>query len=72
MKKLKFSKKVDKYCKNCRFGSYFEFSDQVFCIKKGIVDKFNKCAHFKYDPLKRVPDTVSSLPQEFKKEDFML
>ena len=71
MKKLKFSSKVDKYCKNCRFGKYLEFSDEVFCTKKGLVNKFNKCYRFKYDPLKRTPETFL-VPTDYKEEDFSL
>ena len=71
MKKLVFNKKLEKYCMYCRYGQYLEYSDEVFCSKKGFVNKFGKCMKYKYDPLKRIPVT-NDLSGEFKKEDFML
>ena len=69
MKKLTFSKKQEKYCMYCRFGQYLEYSDEVFCSKKGFTNKFNKCIKYKYDPLKRTPVTTD-IKSDFKKEDF--
>lgn len=69
MKKLKFNKKTEKYCKYCIHGKYLEYTDEVFCTKKGFVDKFSKCLKYKYDPLKRVPEKVRPFA-EFTKEDF--
>lgn len=71
MKKLKFSKKHEKYCMYCVHGKLLEYSDEAFCTKKGFVDKFGKCLKYKYDPLKRTPQSNSSSP-EFKQEDFVL
>ena len=71
MNKLKFSKKRSKYCINCIHGKHLEYTDEVFCTKKGFVDKFNKCHRYKYDPLKRMPD--KNISQEtYNKEDFSL
>lgn len=71
MKKLKFSNKNEKYCSHCVYGKYLEYSDEVFCCKKGFVDKFSKCIKYKYDPLKRQPSkTVVS--SGFTAEDFKL
>ena len=69
MNKLTFNKKQEKYCMYCRFGQYLEYSDEVFCSKKGFVNKFGKCLKYKYDPLKRVPIT-NDIKSDFKKEDF--
>lgn len=71
MKKLKFSKKHEKYCMQCVHGKLLEYSDEVFCSKKGFVDKFGKCFKYKYDPLKRIPEDASA-SKEFKPEDFQL
>lgn len=71
MKKLKFSKKHEKYCMYCVHGKLLEYSDEVFCSKKGFTDKFGKCFKYKYDPLKRTPEGASS-DKEFKPEDFIL
>ncbi len=71
MKQLKFSKKNEKYCEYCVHGKHLEYTDEVFCTKKGFVNKFSKCIKYKYDPLKRKPDgtTVSS---GFTADDFKL
>ena len=69
MKKFSFSKKTEKYCKYCLHGKYLEYSDEVFCVKKGFVDKFSKCLRYKYDPLKRTPQKAAP-KAEFKPEDF--
>ena len=53
----------------CKFGQYLEYSDEVFCAKKGFREKFSKCGAYKYDPLKRIPKT-NVIEQKFKKEDF--
>lgn len=71
MKNLVFDKKLPKYCMYCRFGQYLEYSDEVFCTKKGFREKFSKCISYKYDPLKRLPKT-NTVEQKFKKEDFEL
>ncbi len=71
MKKLVFNKKQEKYCMYCRFGQYLEYSDEVFCTKKGFVNKFGKCMKYKYDALKRIPK-VSDVSSNFKKEDFII
>ncbi len=71
MKKLKFSKNSEKYCIHCIHGKYLEYTQEVFCAKKGFVDKFSRCIKYKYDPLKRTPvnKTISS---KFTAEDFKL
>lgn len=71
MKKFKFNKKQEKYCLNCTYGKFLEYTDEVFCVKKGFKSKFEKCMKYKYDPLKRVPESRLS-KQEFKEEDFKL
>lgn len=71
MKKLVFDKKIEKYCKYCRHGKLLEFSGEVFCTKKGFVEPFGKCLKYRYDPLKRIPDTAV-VTGEYSKEDFSL
>lgn len=71
MKELKFNKKNNRYCLNCIHGKLLEYTGDVFCTKKGFVDKFNKCLKFKYDPLKRQPQK-SDTYTEFSEEDFKL
>ena len=71
MKKLNFSKKNSKYCLYCVHGKYLEYTDEIFCTKKGFVDKFNKCLKYKYDPLKRNPETNNN-STDFSEADFKL
>ena len=71
LKKFKFSKKHEKYCQYCVHGKLLEYTDEVFCAKKGFVNKFGKCIKYKYDPLKRNPESSVVTP-EFKPEDFAL
>ena len=71
MPNLTFDKKLSKYCLYCTHGQYLEYTDEVFCTKKGFVQKFDKCMRYKYDPLKRVP-TPKDVVGEYSKEDFKL
>ena len=70
MEKLKFTKRNSKYCLYCIHGKHLEYTDEVFCTKKGFVDKFNKCMKYKYDPLKRKPLTQSV--STYSNNDFKL
>lgn len=71
MKKLTFSKKTEKYCMYCTHGKFLEYTEEVFCSKKGFVDKFGKCLKYKYDPLKRKPDKAA-VKAGFTADDFKL
>lgn len=71
MKKLTFGKGINKYCLYCVHGKHLEYTDEVFCTKKGFVEKFGKCAKYKYDPLKRNPNSNNTV-SNFKEEDFKL
>ncbi len=71
MKVKLFSKKIEPACMYCRFGKRNGDSEKVFCEKKGIVDAFNSCRKFDYDPLRRVPRKVN-YSSDLSKEDFEL
>ncbi len=71
MKKLDFNKKQEKYCMYCMHGQYLEYSNEVFCTKKGFKDKHDKCLKYSYDPLKRIPYTTD-IEADFSAEDFAL
>ena len=70
-KKLEFGIKQPKYCVLCIHSKHLEYTDEVFCSKKGFVDKFGKCMKYKYDPLKRKPEKKTKKPV-FSAEDFKL
>lgn len=64
-------KKYSKQCSNCFYGRSPKDKSSVLCEKKGVVDPFSKCRHYKYDPLKRVPQKIS-LDINYTEEDFKL
>lgn len=64
-------KKYPKKCANCFFGRTPLDKSSVLCERKGVVDPESKCRHYRYDPLKRIPQ--KPLPQPvFTAEDFEL
>ena len=71
LKKLLFGKKREKYCKNCIYSNTLDYSGEIFCSKKGFVPEFSKCHKYKYDPLKRRPESTAPV-SEFTKSDFEL
>lgn len=71
MNKLKFEKNKSKYCLYCIHANPLEYTDEVFCVKKGFVDKFSKCMKYKYDPLKRKPET-KTVTSKYSADDFKL
>ena len=63
--------KYPKKCANCFFGRTPLDKSSVLCERKGVVDPESKCRHYRYDPLKRIPQ--KPLPQPvFTAEDFEL
>ena len=67
--KLIDKKKYSKTCANCLYGRAPKDREVILCEKKGIVEKGDTCRHYKYDPLKRVPNKVV-IDTGFTKEDF--
>ncbi|MBO4734730.1 MAG: hypothetical protein J5662_09660 [Clostridia bacterium] len=66
-----FNKDIKKSCAWCIHGKKSEYTDDVYCIKRGVTSGENCCRKYKYDPLKRTPDT-KSIDKDFKPEDFSL
>ena len=69
--KITDAKKYPKICANCFYGRVPKEKDSVLCEKKGVVDPQNKCRHYKYDPLKRIPEKIV-LDTNYTAEDFKL
>ena len=44
-------------CEYCLRGKLSADGETVLCTKKGVMNKDFSCKKFRYDPLKRVPDT---------------
>lgn len=73
MKRKKLiDKKVIPQCEYCRYSDLFAGNEnQKLCKYKGIVSPTDKCLKFKYDILKRTPQTAT-LGNDYNSEDFVL
>lgn len=49
-----FSKKIEKSCAYCLYSTALD-EEQIYCKKKGVRDRCDKCRSFTYDPCKRIP-----------------
>jgi len=61
-----FRKKVEHRCAYCANAGRIS-EEQMICRRKGIVASADRCGHFRYDPLKRVPSRPK--PPAFRKYD---
>lgn len=62
-----FNKKIERVCQYCHHTSAIH-EDYVICGKKKCRKNLDdKCFHFKYDPLKRIPSKQKA--QDFSKYD---
>ena len=50
-----FRKSIEPACAYCTHG-YAGEDDSVICTKKGIMQPWQRCRSFNYDPLKRQPE----------------
>ena len=66
-----FNKELPRSCKYCVFGKDSLISKEVLCKKRGVTDPNDYCRHYKYDPLRRVPEKVK-IADGYKPEDFSL
>lgn len=65
-----FRKKIEPACAYCAFGGDIS-PQQVICQRKGVVPADHHCAHFRYDPLRRVPPTPAEPDfDQFTDQDF--
>ncbi len=69
MAKPLFNKNISPACKYCLHGHLSEYTDEVFCLKRGVTKPDDACRKFIYDVLKRTP-SVATPDTDFKKEDF--
>lgn len=68
MKKNLFGQNIPVNCMYCEFASR---ENEVTYCQKGKQIKNDKCRHFKYDPLMRVPK-VTVFRSNYSAEDFKL
>lgn len=67
MSRKKFDEELHempKVCAFCEFSCTLYTEDKMLCKKHGIVTASYKCRKFRYDPLKRVPNTPIMTPFE--------
>ncbi len=67
--KMLSKKKYSPKCANCFYGRTPKDNSDVICEKKGFVSPDDSCRHYKYDPLKRVPQKIV-INTGFTPEDF--
>ena len=66
------NKNIEPSCSYCKFGNRIG-TEEVACIKKGVVSSGYYCRRFKYDPLRREPPIYKLIDTEkHKEEDFEL
>ena len=66
-----FNSDLDMACQWCVHGKKSEYTDDVFCKKRGLVSARDWCRKYKYDPLKRTPDK-QIIDKSFNEDDFQL
>ncbi len=71
MAKPLFNKSISPSCAHCMHGRTSEYTDEIFCIKRGITNKNESCRHYKYDVLKRIPTRIKPAA-DYTPEDFKL
>lgn len=67
-----FRKKIERSCSYCAYGTKID-SEQVLCIKKGVVSTDGKCRKFDYDPCKRIPPKAKAMDfSKYEDQDYSL
>lgn len=65
-------KHIEKQCAYCAHAGKVD-AYQVICTKRGIVPADGACRRFRYDPLKRVPESRRAINLErFQDADYSL
>ncbi|MBO4693631.1 MAG: hypothetical protein J5659_04505 [Clostridia bacterium] len=62
---------IIKSCAWCLYGKKSEYTNDIFCKKRGITTKDYYCRKYKYDPLKRTPDK-KIISDKYYGDDFSL
>jgi len=68
-----FNKNISPACAYCVHGHISEYTNEVFCLKRGVTEPTDSCRKFKYDPCKRIPAKARALDfSRYNEEDFSL
>lgn len=66
-----FNREIPPACAYCLHGHKSEYTEEIFCVKRGVTAPTDSCRSFKYDVLKRT--TRKTAPAgEFSSKDFEL
>lgn len=71
MAKKLYGNNIEPACEICALGHRTTDGKSVLCSRKGVVDRYDFCRRFEYDPLKRIPERPSH-KAEHKAEEFEL
>lgn len=67
-----FRKKIEKSCNYCSLGTKLD-ENSILCAKKGVRFCTDKCAKFRYDPCKRIPEKTMVINfSKYDREDYSL
>lgn len=66
-----FNKKLSHRCEYCVYGKPLGDGREIVCRKRGVTLIDDTCRKYKYDPLKRNPDSVK-IKGDFTAEDFSI
>lgn len=69
--KALFSKHIVPRCVYCKRGIALD-SKEIACTRHGVVQAYDQCRSFAYDPLKRTPPRHVKFNGDYKSEDFSL
>jgi len=66
-----FSKKIARRCEYCAHGKTLEGIKEILCKKRGVTNRDDFCRNYKYDPLKRNPESTK-ISNNYSPEDFSI
>ena len=69
MKKTLYGGDISPRCAYCTHGK--SIGTEILCRKMGVMQLDSCCKKFRYDPLRRVPQTAV-IRKDFSEEDFKL
>ena len=66
-----FGKSIEPACEYCSHGKPSADRTMIMCLKKGVMNKYDRCKKFSYDPLLREPKVTRELPK-YTEDDFKI
>ena len=72
MRKKLYGNRNEPRCAYCANGRAAADGVSFMCAHKGFVDPEGACRRFRYDPLKRIPETPRANPRSYAPEDISI